>query len=36
MVSQNFNLWQALSTIQLCLVNKVLHEVLMEKTSSAL
>ncbi|MBA0831015.1 hypothetical protein Goarm_015506, partial [Gossypium armourianum] len=29
-------MWQALSTIQLCFVNRVLYEVLMEKTSSAL
>ncbi|MBA0845155.1 hypothetical protein Goarm_022950, partial [Gossypium armourianum] len=32
----NFNMWQALSAIQLCVTNKVLQEVLMDKTSSAL
>ncbi|MBA0828380.1 hypothetical protein Goarm_013057, partial [Gossypium armourianum] len=32
----NFNLWQVLSVIQLCLTNRVLQEVLMEKTSSVL
>ncbi|MBA0834214.1 hypothetical protein Goarm_006587, partial [Gossypium armourianum] len=30
----NFNLWQALTV--LCLTNRVLQEVLMEKTSSVL